>query len=115
MTGCCEIAFSDRKQMDRTVSGMSPSGLFTRAAWERDLESSHAVLPRWTRSAAERDRRFLEWVDAEALGLSAHLGRLRRPGASPRVTVPLDTLLRALAEDAAWARRELAGRLSEAA
>jgi hypothetical protein len=107
--------FFNGKQMDRTVSGTSPSGLFTRAVWERDLESSRAVLPRWARSATERDRRFLEWVGAEAVGLSAHLGRLRRPGNPPRLTGPLDTLLRALAEDAAWARRELAGRLDEAA
>lgn len=101
--------------MQHEIAAASPSGMFTRAAWERELESANGVMPRWARSAAERDRRFLEWVHAEAVGLCAHLGRLQRPGVSARLSRPLDTLLHALAEDAAWARREIAGHLREAA
>jgi hypothetical protein len=93
----------------------SPSGLFTRAAWERELESTYGVLPRWTRSAEERDRRWLEWVQAEAVGLSMHLGRLKRPGTAQRLAMPIDTLLDELARDAAWAQERITGRIREAA
>lgn len=93
----------------------SPSGLFTRAAWERELESAHGVLPRWTRSAQERDRRWLEWVQAEAVGLSIHLGRLKRPGTAQRLARPIDVLLDALAGDAAWAQERITGGIREAA
>lgn len=97
------------------TTAASPSGLFTRAAWERELESTHGVLPRWTRLPEERDRRWLEWVHAEAVGLSMHLGRLKRPSTAKRLTGPIDTILEALAGDAAWAQREMTGQVREAA
>ena len=61
----------------------SPSGLLTRTAWEDELESSFDQMPRWYRSAAERDRRFARWVHAEAKGLACHLDRLVRPDTKP--------------------------------
>lgn len=81
----------------------SPSGLLTRAAWEREVEAAHARLPRWWRSAEERDRQFLAWVEAEALGLAAQLGRLDA-SRSPALASALSGVRRALAEDAGWAR-----------
>ncbi len=81
----------------------SPSGLLTRAAWEREVEAAHGRMPRWWRSAESRDRQFLAWVEAEAVGLSAQLGRLDA-GRSPGLAMSINAVRRALAEDAAWAR-----------
>jgi hypothetical protein len=81
----------------------SPSGLLTRAAWERDVEAAHGRMPRWWRSAEERDRQFLAWVESEALGLMAQLGRLETDR-SPGLGTALSGIRRALAEDAGWAR-----------
>ena len=62
----------------------SPSGLLTRTAWEDELESTFDQMPRWYRSAAERDRRFARWVHAEAKGLACHLDRWSGPIPSRR-------------------------------
>jgi hypothetical protein len=89
--------------MDDSHAIRSPSGLLTRAAWEREIQSSHGVMPRWWRSAEQRDRQFLAWVEAEALGLAAQLARLDG-GAAPALGRASDTLRDALLADAAWAR-----------
>jgi hypothetical protein len=49
------------------------------------------------------------------VGLSIHLGRLKRPGTAQRLARPIDTMLDALAGDAAWAQEEITGRVREAA
>ncbi|WP_207479735.1 hypothetical protein [Arenibaculum pallidiluteum] len=81
----------------------SPSGLFTRAAWEREVQASHGTMPRWWRSAELRERQFLAWVVAEAVGLMTQLGRLDTARA-PVLGSSVEEIRNALAEDAAWAR-----------
>ena len=75
----------------------SPSGLLTRTAWEDELESSFDQMPRWYRSAAERDRRFARWVHAEAKGLACKAGVRPLGGQGKPVMAHLESA-RALAD-----------------
>lgn len=97
-------------QPDAASPGGPPSGLFSRAAFARSVEAA-GMRPRWWDDPVKRERRYLDWVEAEALGLSAQLGGLDGPDADPDVVRPLRTLTRVLARDAAWAsgRRSGAG------
>ena len=85
-------------------TGGPPSGLLTRAAWERELEAAHSRLPAWYWRPAERERRFAEWVESAALGLAAQLGRLGGHDARPDLLAHAAVLSAALMEDATWAR-----------
>ncbi len=87
-----------------TAAQCSPSGLLTRAAWEREIESRYDDLPGWYGSAAERDRRFVRWVEYEATALAEQLARLKRPGLAPALARHLHAVIVALTEDADWAR-----------
>lgn len=91
-----------------------PSGLLTRAAWERELEAG-GRLPAWYWRDAERDRRFADWVEAAALGMAAQLGRLNGPNARGDLLGHAAVLSAALMEDAAWAREARDGMRNEAA
>ena len=79
-----------------------PSGLFGRAAFARAVEAAGA-RPRWWDDPARRERRYLDWVEAEAIGLSAQVAGLTGPAVRPELAAALRLAVRALAEDAAWA------------
>jgi len=83
----------------------SPSGLFRKAAWEGDMERTHAQLPRWYWDRAERHRHFARWVEAEAEGMAMQLARQLRPDTPAETAGPAWTLVELLTRDAAWARR----------
>ena len=82
----------------------SPSGLFRMAAWEGEMERSHAQLPRWYWDRAERHRHFARWVEAEADGMAMQLGRHLRPDTPPETVEPVRRMVELLARDADWAR-----------
>lgn len=93
----------------------SPSGLFTRRAWERDLEASYERMPSWYWSGAESDRQFALWVHAQAKTLAAQLDRLVQPDTGESLTERIEGLADLLWSDAEWARRHADGSLSGAA
>lgn len=88
-------------------SDRPPSGLFSAAAFEREVLGRLPRRPAWWADRAERDRRYAEWVQAESAGLVAQLGRLDRPGIDAGLAGHLRGLARALAADAAWAGERL--------
>lgn len=83
----------------------SPSGLFRMAAWEGDMERSHAQMPRWYWNRAERERHFARWVEAEAEGMAMQLVRHLRPDTPSETAGSAWTLVELLTRDAAWARQ----------
>ena len=100
--------------VERMLEG-PPSGLLTRAAWERELEAGGSRLPAWYWRVEERDRRFADWVEAAALGMAAQLGRLNGPEARGDLLGHAAVLSAALLEDAAWARDMRNGRTTAGA
>lgn len=92
----------------------SPSGLFTKRAWERDLEASYERMPSWYWSGPESDRRFALWVHAQAKTLASQLDRLAQPDTDEAITQQIESLADLLWADAEWARRQADGSLSDA-
>jgi len=91
--------------MEAHRSDSAPSGLFSRAAFARAVAERSTRRPGWWADAAERDRRYAAWVEAESAGLLAQLGPLDGPGVAPALRRQIQGLALALGTDAAWAAR----------
>ena len=85
----------------------SPSGLLTRAMWRSDVGLDSGFAPRGLRRATAdvQTAKFLAWVEAEALGLAAQLGRLRTPD-DVTLAAAIEITRNALLSDARWASEQ---------
>lgn len=95
--------------VDAAFLARSPSGLFVRRAWERDLEASCERMPDGYRSGQEEDRQFALWVHAQAKTLATRLEALVQPGTGDALAGQIEGLADLLWEDAEWARRRADG------
>lgn len=108
----CEFAAMSARAASATAA--APSGLFGRAAFERDLLERSPRRPSWWADPQARDARYRAWVQAEAGGMVAQLGRLELAAAESAVAAGVRRLMAACAEDMAWAEAGSAGHDTEA-
>lgn len=104
----------DTLSLNNAALTRSPSGLFTRRAWERDLEASYERMPAWYWSGPESDRHFALWVHAQAKTLAAQLDRLVQPDTGEELAGRIEGIADLLWSDAEWARRHADGSLADA-
>lgn len=97
----CEFAAQAARAA--SMPGTAPSGLFGRAAFERDLLERSPRRPTWWADPQARDARYRAWVQAEAGGMVAQLGRLELAEAESGVAASVRRVMAACAEDMAWA------------
>ncbi|SRR5690606_1135966 len=92
------------------VLSRSPSGLFTRRSWERELEAAQERMPDWYWQSAECERHFALWVHARAKSLAAELDSLVQPDIAAGLARKIESVADTLWADAEWARRRADGR-----
>ena len=89
----------------------SPSGLFTKGAWRRDMSSCadwNGPVP-----GSESDIQFGLWVHERAKMLASHLDRLIQPDTADNLASKIRAVADVLWADAEWARRHCDGSLSD--
>ena len=95
------------------IATQSPSGLFTKRAWERSADVFDESGLGDRRDGADRDRHFALWVHAEAKALATRLDRLARTSRKDDLSSNLEAVADSLWADAEWARHLADGSLAD--